>query len=313
MTPSLPGSGSGQALDRLFGLYMVAAAVPLAFPGRPATWPLLAAAHVLVVLIAWPPPALRRAAGGLRRPRSLAAWGPLLLVPALYTELAVLNRAVHGGAFFDDVVLRWEQALFGSQPSRDWAAAAPLPWLSESLHAAYISYYFIIFIPPLLIWLRRSEEDFRAAVFALMLSFFVHYVFFIYFPVQGPRYVFPPPGGELADGLFYQLTHGILEAGSSQGAAFPSSHVGVSVTQTLIARRYLPAGAPLVALLTAGLALGAVYGGFHYAVDAAAGALLGIGAWYAAPAVRRWLAGGSTAPGRHRRPRGQPGSGRTAA
>ena len=32
---------------------------------------------------------------------------------------------------------------------------------------------------------------------------------------------------------------------------------------------------PIIALLTIGLALGAIYGGFHYATDAVIGALLG--------------------------------------
>jgi hypothetical protein len=40
---------------------------------------------------------------------------------------------------------------------------------------------------------------------------------------------------------------------------------------TLSALRYLPRLAPLLVVLTAGLAAGAVYGGFHYAIDALAG------------------------------------------
>jgi membrane-associated phospholipid phosphatase len=122
-----------------------------------------------------------------------------------------------------------------------------------------------------------------------MLAFFTHYIFFIYFPVQGPRYLFPPPGGELANGYFYQLAHRVLEVGSAQGAAFPSSHVGVSVAQTLVVWRYLPRLTPVFALLTLGLALGAIYGGFHYATDAAAGILLGAAAFALAPRLAHTL------------------------
>jgi membrane-associated phospholipid phosphatase len=197
-------------------------------------------------------------------------------VPLLYTELATLNSAVHGGRYFDEIIIGWEQAVFGGQPSRDWAVVLPSLPLSEAFHAAYLSYYFIIFIPPLLVFLRRGREEFRFAVFAIMLSFFAHYLFFIFFPVQGPRYLFAPPTGGIETGFFYQSAHAVLEAGSSQGAAFPSSHVGVSVTQTLVTLRLLPALAPAVGILTLGLALGAVYGGFHYAIDALAGLLLGV-------------------------------------
>jgi membrane-associated phospholipid phosphatase len=277
----------GLPLDRLFAVYMALAGVALLFPHRPDTWPVLFVVHALVVLLGWPLPAVGRAAAGARPRvrgaiRDVADWAPLLLVPALYTELAVLNTSVHGGRFFDDLIIGWEQALFGGQPSQDWAVALPNLWLSEALHAAYLSYYFIVFVPPLLLFLHGRRNDFRAATFAIMLSFFAHYMFFIFLPVQGPRYLFDAPGGVLASGFFYRMTHGLLEAGSSQGAAFPSSHVGVSVTQTLIMLRYMPRLAPVIGVLTLGLALGAVYGGFHYAIDALAGLVLGVLAFLAA-------------------------------
>ncbi|HEX6307306.1 MAG TPA: phosphatase PAP2 family protein [Longimicrobiales bacterium] len=286
--------GLGLPLDRLFALYLAAAAPALAFGGRPAFWPVLLAAHALLIMVLWPllpfgraidalPPARQRAI------RTAADWAPLLLIPLLYKELAILNRAVHGGRYFDETVIAWEQAIFGGQPSSDWAAALPNLVLSEPLHAAYLSYYFIIFVPPLLLFMTGRHDVFRAGVFALMLAFFVHYLFFIYFPVQGPRYLFPSPAGELANGFFYQLAHRVLEVGSAQGAAFPSSHVGVSVAQTLVVWRFMPRLAPLFAVLTLGLALGAVYGGFHYATDALAGVLLGAAAFLAAPRVARQL------------------------
>jgi membrane-associated phospholipid phosphatase len=290
----------GLPLDRLFALYMTVAAAALLFPHRPGYWPLLLGVHLLVPALGWPAPAVGRAAAAAgprarRLLRASADWSPLLLIPALYTELAVLNTAVHGGRYFDELVISWEQALFGGQPSSDWAAAAPSLWLSEPLHAAYLSYYLIIFVPPLLLYLRGRTTAFRATAFALMLSFFAHYLFFIFFPVQGPRYLVPAPAGELAAGFFYNATHTVLQAGSSQGAAFPSSHVGVSVTQTLLVLRYLPRLAPAIALLTVGLAAGAIYGGFHYAIDAVAGLVLGVAAFLAARPLADLLAGAGRA------------------
>jgi membrane-associated phospholipid phosphatase len=294
----------GLPLDRLFAIYLLLSVLALGFPARPSGWLLLLAAHAVAIAVLWPVPpvhnALLRALHGVSRRgreragawiRAIADWAPLLLVPLLYAELAVLNRAVHAGRYFDDNVIGWEQALFGGQPSRDWAAAMPELWLSEMLHFAYLSYYFIIFVPPLLLYLRGRKDAFRIGVFTLMFGFFLHYLFFIYFPVQGPRYLFPAPGGELANGFFYALAHSVLEAGSAQGAAFPSSHVGVSVVQTLVVLRYLPRLAPLFALLTLGLALGAIYGGFHYAIDAVAGLLLGVAAFAAARPLYGWLLG----------------------
>jgi membrane-associated phospholipid phosphatase len=283
----------GLPLDRLFAIYLAVAAAALLFPHRPAAWPLLLAVHLLLVLLLWPllpvERVIQQAGESARgRLRAVLDWAPLLLVPVLYTELALLNQAVHGGRYFDDIVIGWEQVVFGGQPNRDWAAALPSLWLSEPLHFAYLSYYFIIFVPPLLLFLRGRRDAFRFGVFAVMLSFFLHYLFFIYFPVQGPRYLFDPHGGEMARGLFYGTAHSVLEAGSSQGAAFPSSHVGVSVTQTLVVLRFLPRLTPLIGILTVGLAFGAIYGGFHYAIDAVVGLAVGAIAYaIAAPLLGR--------------------------
>jgi membrane-associated phospholipid phosphatase len=84
---------------------------------------------------------------------------------------------------------------------------------------------------------------------------------------------------ERSDGPLRATVERILRAGSSRGTAFPSSHVAVSVAQTLalwqLARGVAPALAPATTVATVLLAAGAVYGGFHYAVDVLAGALVG--------------------------------------
>ena len=296
-----PRSQDGpRALDRLFALYMLLSGLALAGSARPAVWPALALAHAVAVAAAlrWRPVAPALAAAARRWPRVavvVSDWYPLLLLPALYTELAVLNRALYAGTYFDGLVLGWEEALFGGQPSRALAASLPYLALSEPLHAAYLSYYAIIYGPPLLLYLGRRRSDYHEMLFPLMLTFFVSYLFFIYFPVQGPRYLFPPPGGGLEAGPVYRLAHLVLEAGSAQGAAFPSSHVAVAAMQTAMVARLLPRLVPVVAVLTLGLAAGAVYGGFHYATDVMAGFALAAVLVVTAPRVRAGLDGGRRA------------------
>jgi membrane-associated phospholipid phosphatase len=281
-------------MHRLFAAYMLVSATALFFPHRPASWHFLLLGHVLIASIALLAAASQRrikaVADQFPRAASLVGdWYPLLIMPLLYSELAGLNVAVWNGRYFDATIMQWEGAIFGGQPSVELARAWPNFVVSELLHGAYLSYYAIIFGPPLLLYLTGRRSAQRAAVFALMLTFFVHYVFFIYFPVQGPRYLFPPPVAESARGPVYALAHQILETGSSRGAAFPSSHVGVSVAQAVIAFRLLPGFAPVILMLTLGLAVGAVYGGFHYASDAVAGLLLGIILAFVAMPLRRSL------------------------
>lgn len=292
--PDDAGAAARRAMNRLFAGYLVVAGLALFFPLRQPGWPLLALLHLVGIPLALGLPPFARPVAALRErwPRLqgfLADWYPLLLIPLLYGELEPLNRAIYGGRYFDELIMHWELLLFGGQPSQALAPTFNALPLSETLHAAYLSYYFIIFGPPLILYLMGRREAFRQIVFGVMLAFFLHYIFFIYFPVQGPRYIFPAPDGVVASGFFYQLAHRILEAGSSQGAAFPSSHVGIAFAQATLAVRFLPRLAPALFILATLLALGAIYGGFHYATDAVAGLALGLLAVAIAGPLRRRL------------------------
>lgn len=259
--------------------YAGVAAAALLFPHRPEGWPIVAVGHIAVVclalLMARIRPALERP-GAARWLRVIGDWYPLLIIPLLYSALDVLNSAVWDGRFFDPLILDIEQRLFGGQPSSTFARAAPWLPLSELLHAAYLSYYPMIYLPPLALYLRGRTKEFQAMLWAMVAAFLLHYVVFIYFPVQGPRYLFPIPGGAVAEGPIFGLTHSILETGSSRGAAFPSSHMAIGVVQTVSAFRFLPRAAPVLLLATIGLGVGAVYGGMHYATDMVAGAISGL-------------------------------------
>lgn len=282
------------AIRRLLALYLLIAGAALLFPHRPPAWPVFVLLHAIAMGVLLQPGPVARwldsaAQSWPRASGIIGDWYAILLIPVLYTELAVLNQAVFGGYYFDELIIAWEAVLFGGQPFRELAQNYPQLLLSEFLHFAYLSYYLIIYAPPLYLYLRGRRAEHQQLVFALLLTFFAHYVFFIYFPVQGPRYLFPAPVGELSGGFFYNLAHQLLEAGSARGAAFPSSHVGVSITATAFAFVALPRWAPVLLVLTIGLAVGAVYGGFHYATDAAAGLLYGLLLFAAAPALARRL------------------------
>lgn len=285
--------GGDRPTDRLLALYILLATPPLLVPGRPAGWPVWLALHALVVLLAWPPTPLRRPLSRLAAypvGRLLLDWYPILLVPVLYTELAQLIPALHGGRYHDALIQQVEQRLFGGQPSQDLAARFPLRWLSELMHASYLSYYLVIYLPPIVLYLTGRRTAALLTIFAVMLTFAVHYLVFIYFPVLGPHYVYPTPISPAAAGPIYHLTQTVLLAGS-RGAAFPSSHVGVAVAQVVTTARFNRRLAPWLGALTLLLALGAVYGGYHYATDAICGVLLGTIMALLAPAAYRAFGG----------------------
>jgi membrane-associated phospholipid phosphatase len=285
-----------RAIRRLFAAYLFISGIALAFPYRPAAWPVVAVLHalgIIVLLQTGPTPSILAwlQARFPRATRIIGDWYAIAIIPVMYTELALLNSAVWNGRYFDTGIIAWEEKLFGGHPFKELAAAFPNLALSEFLHFAYLSYYFIIYAPAFYLYLRGRRAEHQQLVFALLLAFFAHYVFFVYFPVQGPRYLYPAPGGEIARGWFYNLAHQVLEAGSARGSAFPSSHVGVSIMATAFAFAAIPRIAPLLLILTLGLAFGAVYGGFHYATDAALGFIYGLILFACAPRIARALAG----------------------
>jgi len=267
--------GAGAALapiDRVTLLYLaVASAFTLARVPRtgPRALVQLAALALTALVAAVLAPRARR---GGRLGRLLAEFYPLVLTVALYSHVGLVNAA--GGVAHDALVQRWEQALFGGQPSLDWIRSFPSPAWSSLLHGAYLSYYLILASSPLGLWVSGRRTAAREALFVMMATFYLCYAVFLAFPVAGPRFSFPPVENAATAVPLARLTHRLLESGSAWGTAFPSSHVAVAVVAAVAAwRGWRPLGAVLFPAAVL-LALGTVYGQLHYAVDAVAGGLV---------------------------------------
>jgi membrane-associated phospholipid phosphatase len=71
----------------------------------------------------------------------------------------------------------------------------------------------------------------------------------------------------------------ILERYSVQACIFPSGHVAAATAVALAVWAYLPRLGMLFLLAAASVAVATVYGRYHYAADALAGALVGIVAY----------------------------------
>ena len=207
-------------------------------------------------------------AGGPRFTQVLRDWTPLALGPFLYIELRwIIEGAAQRHA--DLRVASWEAALFPSDPSASLAVRWPWLALSEFLHFCYLSYYAIVYVPPALLWLRGRRREFAETVLALVVVYAVCFTTYTLFPVDGPRFMHGPSSAPV--GFIRSMVVQLLESGSSRGTAFPSSHVAASLVAAACALRFQRAVGVVVVILTAGLAVGAVYGGYHYAVDVLAG------------------------------------------
>jgi membrane-associated phospholipid phosphatase len=233
---------------------------------------------------------LGAAALGVRAPRVRWArdWLVLLVGPFMYIELRWLIPAI-GRLHRDGLVMAWEARLFPSNPS----ATLALRWhelpLSEALHAAYASYYLLVYLTPIVLYARGERRGFATTMLAYTIAYGTCFIVFVLFPVDGPRYLVgaaAAPAGPVRAAVL-----ALLEHGSSRGTAFPSSHVAAAMVSALCALQFSRRVGAVIAVFAAALTLATVYGGFHYAVDAVAGVMLGSVAWLASNWLWRSLRG----------------------
>lgn len=224
-----------------------------------------------------------------------------------YPDTYELNRTLPN---LDHVFAGWEQSLFGCQPSLLFSLRVPYAWFSELMCMGYVSYFPLMVITLLYYYAKRYQEFLQSA-FVLLAAFFAYYVVFVLVPVTGPQFyylavgteriaagVFPDVGDWFlthsermaapgwADGFFYHLLDLTHDAGERPTAAFPSSHVGITIVIMLLALRTRSRGLILTVLpFYVLMCFSTVYIYAHYAIDAIAGLLTGALLYYSLKAL----------------------------
>ena len=273
-----PGDATLHAALRILAGYLALTSVPLAYLGHaPGRWTPLGVHAVALGIV------LVADASRARATRILRDWTPLGMGAFLYIELRWIIEGA-GRPHADALVSSWEAGLFPSDPSAALATHWPSLVVSELLHFCYLSYYAIIYVPPALLWLRGRRREFAESVLALVVVYALCFATYSLFPVDGPRFVHGPSAAPA--GAIRSIVVHLLASGSSRGTAFPSSHVAAALVAAVCALRFQRGVGVVVGVLTVGLALGAVYGGYHYAVDV----LTGTGTALLALAVARAVA-----------------------
>ncbi len=212
--------------------------------------------------------------------RAMYVLYPIIITPALYSELGILTLQtdVLATLAHDAILQEWDIALFGRQVSYDWIRNSPSVFWSGVLHLAYFAYYPIVVLGPILLLARGREPEARRVVLATMIAFVSCYVVFLLFPVAGPNYALSHPTGPVRDVWSARLVYWVLDGGSAFGTAFPSSHVAATAAVVMALWSQLRALAVAFILPALLLLVGTVYCQMHYGVDAIAGLAVGIGA-----------------------------------
>ncbi len=179
--------------------------------------------------------------------------------------------------FFDAQVINFESRLFGIEPTLYIDRNLLNVWVTEIVSFCYFTYY--LMVPVFIIAaLRRMElKIIKPCLAACTLTFFASYLLFALYPVEGPRWQFAHVYINSIDGpLFRPLVEFVIENAAVRGGAMPSSHVGVALVILMFSlKHYRPLGWILLPL-NIGLAIGTVWGRFHYISDVFVGAAFAV-------------------------------------
>jgi membrane-associated phospholipid phosphatase len=198
----------------------------------------------------------------------------------------------------DHIFAAVDYHVFGCQPSLVFDQILSSTFWYELFNLGYTSYYYLMISMVLFYFIARYRQ-FRWASFVFLASFFMFYLVFEFLPVAGPQYYYCANGVEMGltdnfpqmhdyfrthteilplevRGPFSKMVLAAQEAGEHPTAAFPSSHVGMTVVTLILAwktgcRKFFWILFPFALILF----FATVYVKAHYVVDSVAGILFG--------------------------------------
>ena len=204
----------------------------------------------------------------------------------------------------DHLFATLELDIFACQPALLFDQACSSLFWREAFNMGYWLYYPMIALVSFFYFFRRPK-DVERCTFVIMSSFFLYYLIYIFLPVAGPQFYFPVIGDELAvagpypeigdyfnlnpeitiaqegkGGLFTELVGVAQSSGERPTAAFPSSHIGITVILVMLAFRAKRLLAYMLFPIFVLLCCATVYIKAHYLVDAIAGLATGVMLYY---------------------------------
>jgi len=207
--------------------------------------------------------------------RFLRHWYPVFLFTFLYEETRYLIHLLFPN-FFDLWINNLELAIFGNYPTV-WLENFSFPILNEYFLMAYFSYYFLLPVSGIALYFGGKIREFDSMVFASAVAFYISYLGFIFFPVEGPRYALAALHQVQIKGfVFVPLAQWIVKVGGLHGGCMPSSHVAIAWVVFVFTYQYKRRLFYVMGPLIICLFIGTVWGRFHYILDVLAGIMVGI-------------------------------------
>lgn len=200
------------------------------------------------------------------------SWIPLISLILYYTQSTVFDNLFFTETF-DNLLRKWDFAFFGMSLNRVFPPLLNSLLVDEIMHMFYLSFYLILFIPGI-IMLSKKYRHFHEMVFSLTLMMYIHYLFFMFFPVDGPlsdrNFLFQKGI------IFIPLMNLIYRFGEYGGGAFPSTHVSLVVILFLYMRHFFKKLHWIIGFYCVGIIIATVYCSYHYAIDSFTGITTGV-------------------------------------
>jgi membrane-associated phospholipid phosphatase len=237
----------------------------------------------------------------------LRDWLPALLMLLAYREsgLFIKTDPAHR---LDHLFILWDQGMLHSR----WVEGllyACAPWLQHYLEMCYLLCYPLVPLGFAALYLTRPataaqheprglEADVyhqplhRAARFdkfwtAVLLATLFCYAIYPAFPLTPPRVLFNDVPGPPVPPLLRHMNLWVLDRLSVQACVFPSAHAAAVTATALAVRAYRPRLGILFCIAALSVAAATVYGRYHYAADAVAGACVGVVAFALSRRIHR--------------------------
>lgn len=214
-------------------------------------------------------------------------FSPILFVVLIYESLGDLIQYLRPDV--DPWLIRIDLFLFGVHPTI-WMEKWIVPWFTDIMSLAYVSYYFLPVVFVLTLYLKGRKLELDASIFILAFGYYLSFIGYILFPAIGPRYTLDPlysvplEGSFITD--FVRDTLNTLE--HNKRDCMPSGHTQIVLMVLYLTRRYDRFLFYLFFPIICGLILSTVYLRYHYVIDLFVGIALAISCAIIAPRLHKW-------------------------
>ncbi len=207
----------------------------------------------------------------LFKTRFIRDWYLIFIVTFFYEETGYLNQMIFHG-FWDKWIVSLENTVFKCDIGKLLFLYLNNKVINEIMYLSYFSYYLIIPILGLLIYLKIDRKAFHQFLFTLMVTYYICYLLYIFVPIAGP---FEYEHVHITGFVFEHIIRFFYKYGELPGSAMPSSHVAIALI-VLIYSKIFNIKFFLFLTIFILLTISTMYLRYHYFLDVEAGIFTGI-------------------------------------